>query len=607
MTAKWQPGFTYAPGSLVAPRSMQPIDATQAINGYFEEGNTGWDYTGGAQFTGARGYGSPNACMVPGVAASGVALNQAHFLMDQADRISATCMIQQGASDVDHTRGYVQVYFYDAADVQIGAPKSGNIVNDGRHGAWHASTISGAVAPAGTRYARCGIYLYQNSADPVWGDNLVVTYARTVPPPGLIYKAVQAAPGKSATTEPTWPLTNGAQVIDNEVTWEAVVMVRVVWQASPILLSGGTEPAWPSEVGGFVHDGTINWQTIDRRVSDPRCPQSKIVQIVSSKVYAADNDIIRYSATVNPLDWSAPDDAGYVPFGLQTYGSNPVAAMGIYRANLVPFNAEGFQMWQVDPDPANITLLDALPVASGYNKALAPVANDLLFLSSQGVRSIGIAASSTNLQAGDVGMPIDVLVREAMTAGADGEAPRATYLPAQGQYWLAFNDREAGTSTVYVYTINQIGQVGKWSRYVFPFPVDGFAQLGDHLYMRSGDDVLMYDEGALADFAGDARETMFDGVVQWPWLDFGRPGIPKQLIGFDFVGSGLPSVEVGYDQAAQGTFTEPFAIPPDTVPGMIIPLPVVAPSMSLRVTFAGGAKWKLQAVSLYLQDQRVSS
>ena len=162
------------------------------------------------------------------------------------------------------------------------------------------------------------------------------------------------------------------------------------------------------------------------------------------------------------------------------------------------------------------------------------------------------------------------------------------------------------TSTNFVLTMN--GGKGKWSRYTFPFPVDAFVQMDDKLYIRSGDDVLIYDVDAVADFVGDVvRQKAFTGVVQYQWLDFGQPGVSKQVVGFDLVGSGNPSFALGYDQTNEGTFTTDFVVPPDTVPGQIIPLPVMAPSMSVRISYPGGQKWKLQAVSLYLQDMRAGS
>lgn len=162
------------------------------------------------------------------------------------------------------------------------------------------------------------------------------------------------------------------------------------------------------------------------------------------------------------------------------------------------------------------------------------------------------------------------------------------------------------TSTVFVYTMNRVGQVGAWSVYEFPFPIDGFTNLDGELYIRSGDDVLRVDQSAVADYAGSEREVFFDATIEWPWLDFGQPGRLKMLAGFDVVGRGEPTIEVGYNQATP-LFTAPFTVAADTVPGMMIPLPVMAPSMSVRITYHGGQDWELQAVQLYLQDQRITA
>ena len=163
------------------------------------------------------------------------------------------------------------------------------------------------------------------------------------------------------------------------------------------------------------------------------------------------------------------------------------------------------------------------------------------------------------------------------------------------------------STTVFVYTMNRVGSVGAWSRYVFPFAVDAFAQLGDDIYIRSGDDVLVVDENEVTDYAGDPREQVFTGLIQWPWLDFGAPGVTKQLVGFDIVGTGATSVQIGYDQSAKGTFTEPFLVPADSVPGMMIPLPLMAPSMSVKLTYAGGYKWQFNALNVTVSDMRLGA
>jgi hypothetical protein len=96
-------------------------------------------------------------------------------------------------------------------------------------------------------------------------------------------------------------------------------------------------------------------------------------------------------------------------------------------------------------------------------------------------------------------------------------------------------------------------------------------------------------------------------VIQWPWLDFGQPGVNKMLIGFDIVGEGTSAIEIGYDQTAFGSFTASYAIPPDTYPGQVINLPLNAPSMSVRLTYDGGQAWQWNSLNLYLQDQRATA
>lgn len=439
--ALWQPGTLYQPGDIVQPITAPAPTSAQVVNGDFSAGNTNWDFTGGAEFVTTGGYANNGPCVrMPGSVADGLALNKTKLVVPSTgSTFEASAMIQQGASIAGATRGWAEVRWYDEDDVQIAAER-GNIVSDGSGGAWKKSTVT-ATRPAGAAYARAGIGLFSvaDHTHPIWGDNLTVAGTFAGLPDGLVYKAVQSESGFSASEEPVWPPILGQTVIDNEVIWEAVASTRVTWEASPLYVSGSVEPVWPTDIDGFVRDGTINWKAVARRVEDPNCPDSKIVTIAASKVFAGDDDIVRYSATVNPLDWTTADDAGYLPTGLQNYGSNPVSAMGLYRGNLVVFNSEAFQLWQVDEDPASMALIDALPLGSTQHRSISPVSNDLMFLASQGIRSIGIAASSTNYQAGDVGMPIDPLVESLIKeVGPEGDSPKGLYHPAAGQYMLIF-------------------------------------------------------------------------------------------------------------------------------------------------------------------------
>jgi hypothetical protein len=90
-------------------------------------------------------------------------------------------------------------------------------------------------------------------------------------------------------------------------------------------------------------------------------------------------------------------------------------------------------------------------------------------------------------------------------------------------------------------------------------------------------------------------------VLQWPFLDFGNPGINKMLVGFDIAGFGQVSAQIGCDQRDFSALTTAYTISAaDTVPGTPVPLPVTAPSFSLRLTFAANQTWGWDFSNLYI-------
>src|SRR5690606_32652024 len=372
--------------------------------------------------------------------------------------------------------------------------------------------------------------------------------------------------------------------------------------------------------------------------TDPNCPRSKVVVIAKFKVFAGDKDIVRYSATANPADWTSEKDAGFLGTGVQQNGANHVAAMGLYRGNLIPMNATTAQQWFIDPDPALMDLLDTLDgIGSIWHLAMTQVGDDLLYLSNQGVRSLGVTGQSNNLRSGDVGMPVDPIVKaltrelvERNMAGAN-EQPISTYWPSMGEYWLCFNRIAGGDDSdervacptldegdryaeVMVYSMSQVGQVGAWSRYIFPFAIDAWTQEGDDLYVRDGDTVYRISDeiGACDKFVPAGTETPaegvpFNAVIQWPWLDLDAPGADKQVEAFDIVGYGRAKVEIGYAQAVPGYFTAPYDVDPVPLPGTPVPIPVTAPSISVRIRYDGwdpvtderNKDWGFNAFALY--------
>jgi hypothetical protein len=603
MTARWKPVTTYAAGTEVVRATDPAAPTTPIANPGFESGDVSWTKgTGWTIGTNPSYVGVKSAKYVgPGVADL-TSNTEVPVLPGQS--IDAVCWVRLGTGV---GAGRVVINWYDAAHVLI-SQVLGTFIS-GQSNNWKKSEIINAIAPATAAYAKIAAKGSKSTAGAIYFDDFSWNYTNITAYPTLVYRGTA---GTSGATEPVWPTVVAGTVVDGTVTWTAYAANIVIWAMRPIMQTGAIEPTWPLITGDAVLDGTVSWVASTRAVHDDNCPQqSKIAVAATSKIYAGDGDIIPFSATINPLDWSSEKNAGYLASGLQQYGSNPVAALGTYRSNLVTFNAEGFQMWQIDEDPANNSLLDAMPIGSTRHKALCAVANDLFFLSSEGVRTVGIAAASTNLQAGDVGMPIDPLVKPAIQAADNGgDEVFSLYVPAMGQFWLCIPNQGAGT-LVFVYSMNRSAGLGWWSRYEFPFVITDWMLHGTKLHLRHGDTVSVLDAETVGDETAPGVMTPAPGRVWWSYLEFGSPGHDKEMAGFDIIGTGNPAVSVGYNQTnfdaidLQPDFTPAYEVPPDTLAGPnIIPLSLTAPSFSVKVEYDGTVAWKLLAFTFYLQDRR---
>jgi hypothetical protein len=430
----WSPGTVYVPGALVFPRSVDGAAATTIPNADFESGDSGWTKgTGWAINTNLAFAGSYSAEFTG--SGTDTLIHSTKHAISPGKAITANCFVHQGAAADDVATAAVTLTWYTSADAVI-STSTGNTISTGDVGVWFKSTVS-ATAPATAAKVSIGCTATSDGTA-LNVDNFSWNYVTGVAATGLAYKAVQAEAGTSGAQEPTWPTVVGNQVVDNEVTWEAVITGSVTWEASSVLTSGTDEPTWPTVAGAYVSDNNIAWETTPLRITDDNCPHSTVVAIAASKVFAGDTDVVRFCTTLNARDWSTAEDAGFIPSGLQQESQVGVDAMGVYRGNLGIWSGSTFQVWQVDPDPASMNLLDAMEgVGSVWHQAVQPVSDDLFFLASPGwVRSVAIAAGTNNLATGDVGKPIDVLIKP--EAEADNIEPIATYYPGAGQYWLAF-------------------------------------------------------------------------------------------------------------------------------------------------------------------------
>jgi hypothetical protein len=629
----WKAGTLYAPGAVVMPTNTQGAFTNAIPNGDFEDGDDGsWDFVSSATnwaysetgaYQGAWCISFPTGATQAG---GDFAIMNTFGACTPGQSVTASAYLNPANSGANLDL-WIQLNWYTSTGTFISASVSTHAENGG----YRKVSVTG-TAPSGATQVKLAIGAGSGTDSRNTGFADLCEWSLETPAAisNFLYEAVQSAPASSGTAQPVWPTIAGDTVIDGKVTWEAIGTSIITWEAIPLMQSGATEPVFSTVVGNSVQDpstftdanGSItsacsmSWECVSRVISDINDPQTIPTALGASHVFKGNKDIVSYSAAVNPTDFTTPDNAGYLPTGLNNYGDNPVAMLALYRSNLMAFNAGGYQMWQIDPDPANMAILDAQPIGSTWPRAAQSVANNLLLLTEVGVRDIGTIGATANMAIGSLGQPVDPLVKAQLNAGTYD--PLSLYYPGRGQYWLIFG------AQAFVLTINGQG-IKAWSRYLFPDQITDWTLNGGTLYVRTlGNLVWSFTDQVVgcddAPGSAGAENIPFNGIMQWPYLNAGVLGLNKMLVGIDIVGDGSVSIQVGFNQSDKSSFndaptfttstsvTAPYLVTiADTVPGEPIPIPCNAPSYSLILTFAGSSSsanaWTWEAANLYVAPQ----
>ena len=379
-----------------------------------------------------------------------------------------------------------------------------------------------------------------------------------------------------------------------------------MFQANKVVYSGGARPVasvpYADVFNAYIYaaieydNGTVQHHYLDgsatTHVADANCPHSKAVIKIASKMFAVgagNADVVRYTKTGNPRDWTAANDAGFLPTGLNSRGDRSANALGIYKSKLVVLSRDGAQVWAVDPNPANMSLDTIVEnVGTSFPRSVANVAGDLYFLSDYGFRSITTLQLTNNLADVDVGSPIDTLVRaETKTPGI---FPKAFFFYGTGQYICAIGNQ------LFVYSISRTARIAAWSRYFLPSDVDAFAELGQELYIRSGDSVYKLDPSVSSDDG-----TQFEVLLDLPYMDFKTPGQLKRIYGADLVMEGSCEFSIGCDVRNPDAYTTPVKVRGNTRPDSMVPVECAGTEFSLRFRNYDNKPFRLDAVTIYYE------
>lgn len=346
-------------------------------------------------------------------------------------------------------------------------------------------------------------------------------------------------------------------------------------------------------------DGTVRHHYLDGSsstvVADSNCPHSKAVIKAASKIFAVSEDgqTVRFSATGKARDWSTSNDSGFLPTGLNAHGDRITSALAMYRTSLVAMSRDGAQIWTVNADPTAMALSDRVDnVGTSYPRTVANVSGEVYFLSDYGFRSIAQQVYLDNLTDVDVGSPIDSLVRYTLKYMSPDTVPRAFYFYGTGQYACFFGNH------LYVYSQSKTSKIAAWSQYFMSVEVEAVAQLGQTLYLRSGDAIYKLDDEAATD---DGEQ--YEVLIILPYLNFKSPGTLKHIYGADVVCDGKGYLSLGFDPRNPDALTPEIPVSGNTRPGGMIPIECSGTDISIRIRNYDDKKFQLNAVTIYYEDE----
>ena len=259
---------------------------------------------------------------------------------------------------------------------------------------------------------------------------------------------------------------------------------------------------------------------------------------LQNRIFSTSQSLLRFSGFTDPgqsgnipqpdptrWDPSGGIGAGFINLSTQDAGSANLTAVAAYQGNLAVFSRQAVHIRSLAIDVANmrqIQLLQNLGTTAPRTVVSFGEA-DVFFLGFSGIRSLQARDSSNTAASADVGTPIDDELAEFL-AESDPKNLRdaiGVIEPRYGRFLLFIGQR------VYVFSQFPGSKINAWSTYEMPDKADAVSVSQDQVFVRIGDEILVY---------GGPSGRSFEGVqsdIVLPHMDFEDPGTIKNVTSMD--------------------------------------------------------------------------
>ena len=333
-------------------------------------------------------------------------------------------------------------------------------------------------------------------------------------------------------------------------------------------------------------------------VTDAMATASSI-RTFGSKMYGVDGRLLRFSAINDPTHWTPPsgstnDGSGYIDLSAQDADSTNLIGLEVYLGNLAVFSTLSTQIWKVDPDPSLNQFIQLLR-STGLiaTNGLVQFGQDVLYVSSHGIRSLKVQNVSLTAGTTDIGTPIDDVFRSLIIANGPAwfAGAKALIQPRSGRVLIVLPDR------IYVLSTFQEPAVTAWSVFDAPF---NFADacVADPWIVIRGSDNRLYLYGS--DVAAIYDNTVAEVIT--PALSCDSPSKMKLFHSFDVGAEGSWTLSVGCDPNNQATEETVATFTGATFMNDEMTMPEQSTHISLRFRSTDPSRVRLGQVVIMFDD-----